>query len=236
MPSQLSYWSPIKIASDLLWDKLAQLAREYSRGKLVDIGCGTKPYKALFVPFVDSYFGVDVEGVRDVHYGSATNADLYADCTDTKLDAESFDTLLSTQVMEHVLDTNAYLNECARLLKRGGVGIFTIPFVWQTHADPYDFYRFTQYSIAQLFEKHGFEIVQLNPLGGAYATLIQTKIISIYCRPSTNIVFRIFRTLRNAVMIPVSNYLALRLDKFIWNEKLCLNYAVVVRKLEHDFG
>ncbi len=227
----LSYRSPIKIASDLLWDRLTQLARDYASGKLVDIGCGTKPYETLFAPFVDSYFGVDAEGMRDVHYGAATRADLYTDCTNTGLESESFNTLLSTQVMEHVFDTEGYLRECSRLLKVGGMGIFTIPFVWQTHAEPYDFYRFTPYSISRLFESKGFEIVKLEPIGGAYATLMQTKLISIYCRPSTNLAYKIFRTIRNAIMIPLSNYLALHLDRFIQNDKLCLNYAVVVRKL-----
>src|SRR5689334_12693616 len=105
MPSGASYWSPIKIASELLWAKLEQVASLYAKGRLVDVGCGTKPYESLFTPYITEYVGVDSEGSSGLHYGSATRADVYTDCTNTKLEAESFDTLLSTQVIEHIYDT-----------------------------------------------------------------------------------------------------------------------------------
>lgn len=228
--SGVSYHSDVKIASEFLWAGLARAAVSHAEGRLVDLGCGTKPYEQLFLPHVTQYFGVDWEGASSAHYGSSTRADHYADCTDTKLEAESFDTLLSTQVMEHIYDTHAYLRESNRLLKKGGTGIFTVPFVWPTHAEPYDYYRFTQFSLERLFEQHGFVVEKIEPLGGAYATLMQMKITALYCRPSQNLPYRIFRTIRNAVMIPIINFMALRLDRMIWNEKLCLNYAVIVRK------
>ena len=228
--SGVSYWSPVKIASELLWRKLAEVAEKYAKGDLVDIGCGTKPYEPLFIPYISRYFGVDWHATSDAHYGSATRADLFADCTDTKLAGESFDTLLSTQVMEHIYDTRAYLLECKRLLKPGGVGIFTIPLVWETHAEPYDYFRFTRFSLERLFQEHGFIIEQMEPLGGAYATLIQMKIVSLYCRPLENLPYRVIRKLRNLLLIPIQNILALSLDKAFWNDKLCLNYAVIVRK------
>lgn len=228
--SGVSYRSDVKITSEFLWAGLDKAAKSYAKGRLIDLGCGTKPYEPLFHSYVTQYFGVDWEQAAGVHYGSATRADHFADCTDTKLEAESFDTLLSTQVMEHIYDTHAYLRECNRLLKRGGLGIFTVPFVWQTHAEPFDYYRFTEYSLEKLFAQHGFVVEKIEPLGGAYATLIQTKIISIYCRPSKFLPYRIFRTIRNAVMIPVLNFMALYLDRVCWNEKLCLNYLVIVKK------
>lgn len=114
--------------------------------------------------------------------------------------------------------------------EKGGAGIFTVPFVWQTHAEPFDYYRFTEFSLDKLFTQHGFVIEKIEPLGGAYAALVQTKIISIYCRPSRFLPYRIFRTLRNAVMLPILNFMALHFDRWLWNGKLCLNYLVIVRK------
>lgn len=78
-------------------------------------------------------------------------------------------------------------------------------------------------------EQHGFT-TEIEPLGGAYVTLMKMKITVLYCRPSQNLPYRIFRAIRNAVMIPVMNFMALHLDRVILNEKLCLNYAVIVRK------
>lgn len=228
--SGISYRSTLKIASDLLWQAVRQAAATHATGKLVDLGCGTKPYEKLFAPYITRYFGVDWEGASEFHYGSDTKADLYADCLNTGLESESFDTLLSTQVMEHIYDTHAYLRECKRLMKKGGVGIFTVPFAWETHAEPFDYYRFTRFSLEKLFAEHGFVLERVEPVGGAYAALMQLKIVSLYYRPVNNVLYRAVRRIRNEIVVPCQNFLALHFDRVFWNEKLCLYYLVVVRK------
>lgn len=231
MDKVMSYRSPIKITATLLRAKLEQVAKQYARGRLVDIGCGTKPYEPIFSEYVTDYFGIDWEGATELHYGSATMADLYADCTNTGLDSESFDTLLSTQVMEHIYDTHAYLGECYRLLKKGGVGIYSVPFVWETHAEPFDYYRFTRYSLEKLFVGHGFVVETVEPVGGVYATLMQMRMVSLYYRPIVNRPYRILRRIRNELLIPIQNFLALYFDRIFWSDKLCLNYVVIVKKV-----
>jgi SAM-dependent methyltransferase len=226
----VSYRSPVKIASELLWTAVARMAGKYASGRLVDVGCGTKPYEVLFRPHIASYFGIDWQGACEPHYGAATRADMYVDCLNTGLEAESFDTLLATQVMEHVFETETFLAECHRLLKTGGVGIFTVPFVWQVHGEPFDYFRFTKYALEKLFTNAGFRIESMEPIGGAYATLIQMKLISIYYRPLRSFFWRVARRLRNEMVIPVLNLMAIKLDKHYWNDSLCLNYVVVVRK------
>ena len=229
-PASHSYWSQTKIASELVSRCLAEAAQKHARGRLIDLGCGTKPYQALFAPYVDSHFGVDFGATADLHYGEATKADLLVDGAATNLPGGSFETLLCTQVLEHVFDTEAFIAECHRLLAEGGTGIFTIPFVWQCHAEPNDFYRFTRYSLQKLFERRGFRVVELRPIGGAYAALIQTRIISLHCREIKNLPYRIVRKLLNAIRLPILNWKALHLDRFFWNDKLCLNYLLVVAK------
>lgn len=226
----ISYRSPLKITNELLWASVRQAAKTYGKGKLIDLGCGTKPYEKLFMPYVSQYFGVDWQGTSEFHYGYATKADLYADCTNTGLEAGSFDTLLSTQVIEHIYDTHAYLQECHRLLKKEGVAIFTVPLTWETHAEPFDYYRFTRFSLEKLFVQHGFVVEEIEPIGGAYATLTQLKIISLYYRPVDSFIYRVLRRIKNELFIPLQNFLALHLDRVFWNDKLCLNYLVVVKK------
>ena len=226
----ISYFSNVKIANQCILDEMKKVAPKYARGKLVDLGCGIKPYKEIFSPFIESYYGVDYPPTLKKHYGELTMADLYAGCTDTKLRFESFDTILSTEVMEHIFDTKMYITECYRLLKKGGIGIFTVPFVWGIHAEPYDYYRFTKFSLEQIFKQEGFNIIDIKPLQGAYATLIQQKIISLYCRNINNIFFKMLRKIRNLVLIPFYNWKALHLDKIFWNDNLCLNYIIIVKK------
>ncbi len=230
MASSLSYWSPVKIASELAWRGLAEAAPKHARGRLVDLGCGARPYEELFRPHVTSYFGVDFGDTAALHYGEATKADLMVNGTDTKLPAGSFETLLSTQVLEHVYDTKAFVAECHRLLAPGGRGLFTMPFLWQTHAEPNDYFRFTRFALQKLFEEQGFRVVELKPLGGAYAALAQARIVSLHTRELRSLPVRALRKAVNLVRIPALNWKALHLDGLFWNEKLCLNYLLVVAK------
>ena len=76
-------------------------AKKYAHGNLIDIGCGNKPYQTIFQLYVDTYFGIDYPPTAMVNYGENTKADLFVDCTDTKLESNKYDTILSTRVIEH---------------------------------------------------------------------------------------------------------------------------------------
>ena len=228
----ISWRSPTKITRNNILRHLKRLAPKYASGKLADLGCGVKPYHAIFEPFIKSYLGVDFAAAAEKNYGENTKADIYADCIDTKLESEIFDTILSTQVLEHISDPEKYVGECYRLLKRGGIGIFTIPFLWPLHSEPFDYYRFTKYALEKLFMAKGFDIIELGPMEGAYAALIQAKIISVYMRSAEkeSILRKIHRRMAGFFLVPFLNFKALYLDNLFWNDKLCLNYYLVVRK------
>jgi SAM-dependent methyltransferase len=227
----ISYRSTTKIANEGVLKGIKSSASNYAKGKLIDLGCGTKPYESILKPYIESYFGVDFQPAAEKNYGENTKADLYVDCSNTELESEAFDTLLSTQVMEHIFETDNYLSECYRLLKKNGYGIFTVPFFWQLHSEPYDFFRFTRFSLDRLFSEKGFKIIEIRPLEGAYAALTQAKIVSLYIHCSQqNLIIRLFRRIQLKLWVPVLNFLALHFDKIFYNDKLCINYLVVVKK------
>jgi SAM-dependent methyltransferase len=229
---------PTYIANRNLYKALKQIAPKYASGKLVDLGCGIKPYEGLFLPHVDEYFGVDLKKTASANYAEITCADLDADICDTKLESESVDTLLSTQVLEHIYETNRYISECYRLLKIGGVAIFTVPQTYECHAKPYDYYRFTEFSLKYLFEDHGFIILELFPLEGAYATIQQLKIVSVIFGRYKNkagrmtLFDKIIYKLYQYTVVPYLNCLGAIFDKKIGNYDLCLNHIIVVKKIK----
>jgi hypothetical protein len=50
------------------------------------------------------------------------------------------------------------LKEASRVLKTGGMAIFTVPFIWDEHEQPFDYARYSSFGLKSLFEKNGFAI------------------------------------------------------------------------------
>jgi len=115
--------------------ELKQFARSYLRGRLIDIGCGTKPYKELLAPYVTEHIGVDhVDTFHD-----KSNIDIFGTAYEIPADDESFDSAICTAVLEHLEEPEVALRECHRVLKKGGIAVYSVPFIWHLHEEPRDF-------------------------------------------------------------------------------------------------
>jgi SAM-dependent methyltransferase len=128
----------------------------YLKGRLLDFGCGNKPYKCLFN--VNEYIGLDIEESGHSHINE--NIDVYYDGKTIPFDDSSFDSIFSSEVFEHIFDLDPILAELYRVLKPGGNILITLPFVWEEHEVPFDFARYTSFGIKDLLEKQGFKIIK----------------------------------------------------------------------------
>src|SRR5690606_19278094 len=70
--------------------------------------------------------------------------------------SQTYDLVLSTQVLEHVQDPSAYLNEALRVLQPGGRLVLTTHGVFPDHACPHDYQRWTADGLRLLVERSGF--------------------------------------------------------------------------------
>jgi SAM-dependent methyltransferase len=109
-----------------MYAALGYAAERYAAGRLVDIGCGTKPFKGIFAPYVNEHVGVDHE--QTMH--GLESVDVISGAYDIPLDDESADTVLLTEVLEHLERPGEALAECRRLLRPGGHLILTTPLSW----------------------------------------------------------------------------------------------------------
>ena len=66
------------------------------------------------------------------------------------------DLAIVTQVFEHVPHFWTATREISRLLKPGGVLLFTVPFSYAFHPSPGDFWRFSPMAVVHLLESSGF--------------------------------------------------------------------------------
>jgi SAM-dependent methyltransferase len=130
-------------------------------GKLLDFGCGRKPFEALFT--VSEYIGVDMAATGHDHRNS--KVDIYYNGRDLPFPDATFDSLFCSEVFEHVFDPELILPEVNRVLKMGAPALITVPFCWNEHEIPYDYARYTSFGIRHLLEKHGFEVTELKKSG-----------------------------------------------------------------------
>jgi ubiquinone/menaquinone biosynthesis C-methylase UbiE len=146
---------------------------KHLKGALLDFGCGTKPYKKLFIN-VDSYIGVDykIEGREE----SQKTVDFFYDGKTIPFNDKEFDSILSTEVLEHVFNVEDILCEFNRVLKINGHALITTPFMWEEHEMPYDFARYTTPALEYLYQKHGFEIIHNHKTGNQIEVIFQFAI------------------------------------------------------------
>ena len=131
------------------------------KGRLLDFGCGRKPFENLFN--VNEYIGVDMEATGHDHKNS--KADLYYDGKHLPFENESFDSLFCSEVLEHVFNPDEILPELNRVLKKGATILMTTPFCWNEHETPYDYARYSSFGLQHLLEKNGFKVIELKKSG-----------------------------------------------------------------------
>lgn len=133
---------------------------------LVDLGCGTMPYRPLLAPRVARYIGIDLprNPLADLHFTPDGRAPL-ADA--------SVDVVLSSQVLEHVDDPAAYLAECRRLLRPGGVLLISTHGYWLYHPDPTDYWRWTGSGLRLQISRAGLDVEQLEGVMGLGSSALQ---------------------------------------------------------------
>src|SRR5215510_637104 len=160
---------------DLQWSlvngSLARLAPR-ARGRLLDVGCGDKPYQHLFQPHVSEYVGVETEHTFALTIASTrSRADVYYDGEHLPFQNASFDTVLNVQVLEHTPRPAALIAEISRVLRADGALILTAPFSFRLHEEPHDYFRFSPHGLRELCGRAGLEIELIEPMGSLWSLL-----------------------------------------------------------------
>jgi SAM-dependent methyltransferase len=124
-------------------------------GDVLDVGCGSKPYRDL-VPAA-RYVGLDVDSPFTRKVGVA---DVFYDGKIFPMADASFDGVICSEVLEHVFTPEVFLGEIHRVLRPGGPLLLTVPFVWDEHEQPHDFARYSSFGLRALLERAGFELLE----------------------------------------------------------------------------
>ncbi len=208
-PHPATWRQPLHLHLAPMWKALARVLPTLS-GRVLDVGCGSKPYRDLFGSEVTEYVGLDREG-------PGATPDVIGDAHALPFEDARFDAVVSFQVLEHVERPVECLREIARVVVPGGDVVFTVPGVWPDHEVPHDHWRFTRYGLEGAVRAAGLERVELVPLGGLWSTLGQMACLELD------------RSLAGRALIPIVNLAARALDPTA-REQLVMNWLVRARR------
>jgi SAM-dependent methyltransferase len=209
---------PLWIARRRLYQGVRERAH-YLQGRLLDLGCGTQPYRELF-SHVRSCVRLDLP--------PNSNIDVCGNGMALPFRAAVFDAVLCNQVLEHVCEPSQLMAEVARVLKPHGVLLLTTPQTWGLHLEPQDFYRFTEYGLRYLAQNHGLEVIEVAPTCGLWATLAQRladTVINTYARGCSRVTYKLLALLMAPLLLAGD-----ALDKLCGRRGDPLDHVLVARK------
>ena len=141
-----------------LLDKLQQQYAFMYRGVVLDIGGRDRGGFDKPKNSVEKWIFADIDAKH--------NPDIILDVANmNSIDSESINIVNAIELFEHVDKIDEGISECYRVLKKEGRFIISVPFLYQIHADPYDFQRWTNTKWQKELMKKGFEIERIEIMG-----------------------------------------------------------------------
>lgn len=153
-------WLVLREMAHVLRGMLADPALGLRGARVLDFGCGGRPYEAWFAAAGAQYSGADIERAHEVRITS----DGRLDCADGE-----YDVVASFQVLEHVWDIDTYLGEARRALRAPGWLLLSTHGSWLYHPHPRDYRRWTAEGLQREVESRGFRLARIEPVVGPLA-------------------------------------------------------------------
>lgn len=142
------------------------------RYRLLDVGCGEKPYRDLFAPYAAEHVGVDPV--------ANPVAELRGPIEALPVEDASFDVVLCAQVLEHVDDPAQGVRELARATRPGGRVLLSTHGTYVFHPAPVDHWRWTHTGLERLLRENGdWASVRVTPGAGTAASLAMLNAIYV---------------------------------------------------------
>ncbi len=111
-----------------------------------------------------------VMGRSKFHYSNKFNNKksniFYSDSTKKlKISTNKYNNVLFFNVLEHLPEYESAFSEIYRIIKKKGNFIGSVPFIYQIHAAPKDYFRFSKHFFELSLKKYRFKHVKVKSLG-----------------------------------------------------------------------
>ena len=90
----------------------------------------------------------------------------YSDLTKKlSIPSKKYNNVLFFNILEHLPEYKLVFSEIYRIIKKGGNFIGSVPFIYQIHAAPNDYFRFSREFLESNLKKYKFKKVKVKSLG-----------------------------------------------------------------------
>lgn len=137
---------------------------KYLTGQMLNAGCGTRDISPV----------LRRNGTTDITRYDIASSDpdvVIGPIESMPFADESFDSALCNAVLEHVENAERGIRELARVVRKGGYLVVTVPFLQPYHPSPGDFRRYTADGLAQLGRDAGLDVIDVLPVHSIAQTL-----------------------------------------------------------------
>ena len=153
-------WLVLRDMARVLRAFIADPALELRGARVLDFGCGTRPYEPWFAAAGAQYSGADIDAAHEVRI----DEDGRLSCAEG-----AYDLVASFQVLEHIWNLDAYLGEARRVLRPQGRLLLSTHGSWLYHPHPGDYRRWTAEGLQREVESRGFRLERMEPVVGPLA-------------------------------------------------------------------
>jgi len=163
-PATSATWVVRAALARWLRDEAQRLRSAGTPVRILDVGCGPKPYYPFFADVAAEYIGLDV--------APTPSADVVGVVEEMPLDSGRFDLVLCTQVLEHCDEPTRAVAELRRVTAPGGRVLASTHGVQVYHPSPHDYWRWTHEGLARLFRENAeWAGLRVEPAAGTASTL-----------------------------------------------------------------
>jgi SAM-dependent methyltransferase len=185
--------------------------------RVLDVGGRIQPYRPLLAGRVQQYVAVDV--------AQSPLVTLRADAAGLPFAENSFDLVFCTQVLEYVPEPAGAVREIHRVLKPGGIALFSFAAFYPRAVDE-EHWRFLPAGLRFLMRP--FSRVNVIPEGSSISGFFRACAVclSMFAR------YALLRWLVGLTVVPILNLSALSLEKIssTVNDQATGNYSVWAQK------
>ena len=154
-----------------------QAASVPAGSKVLDVGAGSAPYRALFAHC--DYKAQDFAQLRDdqLRHGGYAPIDVVCEANAIPVPDASFDVVICTEVLEHVPEPIDVVREFGRIVAPGGRLILTAPLGSGIHQEPYHYYGgYTPFWYQRFLQEAGFDSITVAANAGSLRHVAQETI------------------------------------------------------------